>query len=101
MRHYLIDCLPGLGQRAVLSGQELAHLKVTRPIVGAQFILTDQQGRKATFSLVDLDAGSVRQETASIQIADDPDLHLILAVVKGPAMDLAIRMATELSLIHI
>jgi 16S rRNA (uracil1498-N3)-methyltransferase len=101
VRHYLIDCLPGLGQSAVLSKQELAHLTVTRPVVGEQFVLTDQQGAQATFSLVDLNAGSVRQETASVLAPHSPDLHLILAVVKGPAMDLAIRMATECGATHI
>jgi 16S rRNA (uracil1498-N3)-methyltransferase len=101
VRHYLIDCLPGLGQRAVLSEQELAHLHVTRPVVGEQFILTDQQGARATFSLVNLGDGSVRQETAAAQAPSELGLHLILAVVKGPAMDLAIRMATECGATHI
>ncbi len=98
MKRFLCPSLPQIDQTCWLSPDESRHLaRVLRLRVGTAIELFDGQGHRtdAIVEMVDGDRVSVRG-TGSIETSPPPvDVHVLLAVLRGPAMDLAVRMATE------
>ena len=104
MRNFRLPELPAVPGPVTLDADASHHLvRVLRARPGQQFLLLDDHGMqaKATFrsaeegvAVLDMD------EAPTPQPATDP-LHLIVAVVKGSAMDDALRMATEIGATHI
>ncbi len=97
MRRARVGALPGDGASCLLDDAVVHHLtRVLRLAPGAPVLLFDGQGGEADATL---DAGSpprsATQHGPARHAAPAPPVHLLLAVVKGPAMDLAVRMATE------
>lgn len=83
----------------------VAHhlLDVIRVRKGERIVVFDGHGKEATAILADVVDG------APVLIADGPivekapahELHLLLALAKGPSMDLAVRMAVEAGATHL
>ena len=105
MRRYPSDGpLPGPGQRVRL-GQSASHhlLVVCRHPRGGLLRLFDGSGEEVEAQLVDVEDGvAVVQGTGPRKVAPpSPALHLVLAVLKGPALEHALRMAVEVGVTEI
>ena len=84
---------------AVLVARESHHLiRVLRATVGTEVELLDGCGRSFTGRLVDADSKRARVAIESVvdQVKELPAVTLVQAVPKGKAMELILRMATEL-----
>ncbi|NCG08042.1 MAG: RsmE family RNA methyltransferase [Verrucomicrobia bacterium] len=84
---------------AVLDARESHHLvRVFRAPVGAEVELLDGQGRCYAARIVEADAKRARLAIESIKEhkRQRPEVTLVQAVPKGKAMDLILRMASEL-----
>lgn len=87
------------GERVVLTGTELRHLRVRRLRVGNQLILSDGQGTQRLGTLVAVDR---HRALVQLQAIEEPGrespLRLVLAqaALKADKMDLVIEKATEL-----
>ncbi len=104
MRNFRIPALPPTPGPVALDADGSHHLlRVLRAKPGQAFLLLDDLGMqaRATFR-------SVEDGIAILDLDESPTpqprmqpLHLIVAVVKGSAMDDALRMATEIGATHI
>ncbi|MCO4747438.1 MAG: RsmE family RNA methyltransferase, partial [Proteobacteria bacterium] len=103
MRRFQSGAIPESGD--VRLDEAMSHhlLRVTRIRVGEQVELFDGRGKVARATLLSDDQG-----VAVLSIDEPPRLaapahaaHLLIGIPKGPAMDLAIRMATEAGATHI
>lgn len=104
MRRFRVCPLPELGQQSILDGASSHHLlDVIRHARGAALLLWDGQGNQAEGVLADVrDGRAVVCVTGPMhQAAPVRAIHLILGLPKGPAADLAIRMAVEAGATHI
>jgi 16S rRNA (uracil1498-N3)-methyltransferase len=100
MRRARVDSLPGLGDQLDLPPSAAHHLlKVLRVQPGTMIELFDGDGLTAQAQL--LTEGRALLTTAPVLAPRPPELHLILGVLKGPAMDDAIRAATEAGMTHL
>jgi 16S rRNA (uracil1498-N3)-methyltransferase len=100
MRRAKVDTLPREGELLVLPTEVLHHLtRVLRLAPGTIVELFDGQGRCAEAEL--LDDSRVRVLTPSVLVAPHHELHLVIGVLKGPAMDLALRASTEVGMTHL
>jgi 16S rRNA (uracil1498-N3)-methyltransferase len=84
---------------AILEARESHHLvRVFRAKAGDQIELLDGLGARYLGSIEDANAKGVRISIAKkeIEAARQPQVTLVQAVPKGKAMDLILRMATEL-----
>lgn len=97
-RFYFAGLDQGPGE--ALLGVEASHhlLRVTGIGPGEALGLYDGEGRSAIGRLLAVEGGRARVRVEAL--ADDggggPARHLCLALLKGPAFDTALRMATEL-----
>jgi 16S rRNA (uracil1498-N3)-methyltransferase len=98
MRRFAVPGLAPVGATLALDGDAAHHLlTVIRLHRGERVMLFDGGGREAMAELTE-----VAGRTPILTVLEAPrdvrpafPLHLLLAVAKGPAMDDAIRMATE------
>lgn len=104
MRRLRLAPLPSPGDTALLDegpSHHLLHVLRARP--GLEVLVFDGQGAQARARLVDVHQGRARVELLSQPVLAAPAhaLHLLLGLLKGPAMDAAVRMATEAGATHI
>lgn len=73
-------------------------LRVLRLPRGTRVLAFDGAGEEVEAEIADISEGRATLRAAGPPRAQEPSapLHLVLALPKGPAMDLAVRMATEL-----
>lgn len=98
MRRLWVEALAAPGERVPLGPTSSHHaLRVLRLPRGAEVVVFDGTGRQARASLVDVTDGAALVEVIGPATTAAPahPLHLVLGLLKGPAMDLAVRMATE------
>jgi 16S rRNA (uracil1498-N3)-methyltransferase len=84
---------------ALTLGPDEAHylLRVLRLPMGATVCAFDGRGREVDAELVDGPTGPHLKPSGSVRDTPaPPPFHLFVALTKGPAMDLQVRMATEL-----
>lgn len=97
------DLAEGPGE--ALLGDEASHhlLRVTGIAPGESLGLYDGQGRSAVARLLAVEGGRARVfvEAVRVEGAGRAPRHLCLALLKGPAFDTALRMATELGVASI
>lgn len=92
------------GARVCLDPSASHHaLHVLRLTRGTEVLLFDGKGHQQRSRLADVEDG-----TAIVEVLDAParaapaaPLHVVLGLVKGPAMDLAVRVVTEAGATHI
>lgn len=98
MKHLLVPGLAAeIGDRVTLPPPVTHHLiNVVRARRGTKVVLTNGDGAlwDGTLEIV-VDGAAVVAVNAVRGVSEQPPLHLILGLPKGPAMDLAVRMATE------
>ena len=89
--------LPQLGQAITLTEHASHHLiHVCRLGAGDRVVLFDGLGRQCEAEiLVGSVPADVRGITDIVEVRASVSVHLILGLPKGPAADLAVRMATE------
>lgn len=89
----------GIGAEVLTLGPDEAHylLRVLRLPIGATVCAFDGRGSEVDATLVDSPQGPRLLPSGAVR-ATPPvaPLHLFVALTKGPAMDLQVRMATEL-----
>lgn len=95
MRRFRVDRIDPPGAWMAPSAEVAHHLHVLRIRPGERVILFDGAGQEAVAVL--LDASPPRLEVLEPIASRLPrwPVHLIIGLPKGPAMDLAVRMATE------
>ena len=104
VRRFRVASMPPTGQTLSLDGATAHHLAtVLRARPGERVVLFDGSGTQAVSELKALSDGSAVLEVVG---AHEPArqkeaLHLLLALTKGPAMDTAVRMATEAGVTHL
>ena len=103
MRRVHVTALARAGDRLVLSAQASHHLLVVcRHPRGQPLVVFDGDGLEADARLVDVQDGIATVRVGPHRAtATPPDLRLVIATPKGPAMDRALRMATEIGVTHI
>lgn len=98
MRRFRVGALPTAGGH-VSPEPEVAHhmLSVVRVARGERVELFDGTGRVAVAELVEVTGDTPVLRTVEDPRAARPDhpVHLLVGLPKGPAMDAAVRMATE------
>lgn len=98
MKRIHVECIGETGEELALSPEATHHLiHVMRFEVGRRVVLFDGGQRQAIAELSETDGDKARVRILSIETVPDHRIHttLILGLPKGPATDLAIRMATE------
>lgn len=97
MRRFRHQPLPLPEGGDLLDASSSHHLlRVLRAAPGTVVQVFDGSGREQEARLEAVEEDRARLVAASpVREVDAPDRHLILAVLKGPAMELAIRLATE------
>lgn len=103
-RRARVDALPAIGSPCPLSADASRHLiQVLRQRVGDAVELFDGAGltAPAVITVADKRAAVVEVTGPPVRRAPAHALHLGLAVLKGSAMDDALRMATEAGATHI
>ena len=98
MRRFPVEILPVADQATALSRRASHHLlHVLRLGTGARILLFDGRGMQVEAVVQDVteSLAVVRATSTPSRAAPTHALHLLLGQLKGPAMDLAIRMATE------
>jgi 16S rRNA (uracil1498-N3)-methyltransferase len=104
MRRFAVVKLPDKGELCALPSGSAHHVaNVLKLSVGTQVQLYDGRGIQAVAQIHSFDDDSV-----SALIIDDPvscrpdrEAHLLLALVKPKALDMALRMGTEVGLTHV
>jgi 16S rRNA (uracil1498-N3)-methyltransferase len=89
----------GIGAEALTLGPEEAHYltRVLRLPMGSTVCAFDGRGNEVEAVLVDRPTGPQLQPSGPVRDTPAPaPFHLFVALTKGPAMDLQVRMATEL-----
>ena len=98
LRRFRVPHIPGEGEQLQLDPQASHHLlNVLRVSRGSELRIFDGHGHHADAVLADVVA---KQALLVVNkhlrpLSPQPAVHLLLGMPKGPAMDLAIRMATE------
>jgi 16S rRNA (uracil1498-N3)-methyltransferase len=98
MKRFRLPTLPELGNQTALDANGSHHLlHVLRASRGDRVLVFDGTGLQAPAILVDITAGQAIVEVIDLPHSARPPhpLHLVLGLPKGPAMDRAVRMATE------
>lgn len=96
--------LPALGDAVSLDDETSAHvLRVMRMRPGDVLTLFDGVGFEvdATLEKGPKDVAVARVSGVMREVRAPHPVHLLLAVLKGPAMDDAVRMATEAGMTHL
>lgn len=104
MTRVRVPALVPQGQRLVLDREASKHLvQVLRLREGEALVVFDGLGSEADAALERADRGAAVVAVTSPPRERRPvhALHLLLGVPKGPAMDLAVRMATEAGMTHL
>lgn len=98
MRRFRAPVLPGPGLPVTLEEDSSHHLlRVTGVAPGEAVLLFDGAGQEAEAVLVGADAGRARlTQVGAARAVAVPEVHLLIGVSKHAAMDLLLRMATEL-----
>ncbi len=102
MRRFAVDLLGGPGDRLTVSADVAHHLvDVCRARPGQAIVVFDGAGHQATAVLRELGPPVVvEQQSAASRSAPDVPLWALVAVVKGNAMEHALRMGTEAGVTH-
>ena len=97
MRRFPVATLPAVGQSIDLDDTSAHHFRrVLRGRPGQHIELFDGDRGVATAEVVHMDDDRIEVRVLAVQVIDSSDdCILALAVLKGPAMDTAVRMATE------
>ena len=98
MRRFRVPSIPALGERQTLGSSGSHHLlNVIRHGRGQQLLIFDGAGMQALAELVDVQGDQAVIEVVGPSRSASPQfaVHLVIGLPKGPAMDLAVRMATE------
>jgi len=97
VRRFAHHPLPEVGSEVKLSQDAAHHYRdVLRGRVGEEVELFDGHGTSARALILAVTADAVHAQIQSrSQQATHPEWVIVLSVLKGPAMDTAIRMATE------
>lgn len=95
--------LPDVGGTVSVDAETSMHLlRVLRLRAGDGVVVFDGLGHEADAAVEVTEKVASLRLTSSHRIRRPPhDVHLLLAVLKGPAMDDAVRMATEAGLTHL
>lgn len=98
MRRFQVPYIPANNERLELDDQGSHHLlTVLRVSRGSEIRIFDGEGNHAVAELTDVISKRavllVKQQLQSLPTSSP--VHLLIGLPKGPAMDLAIRMATE------
>lgn len=104
MKRALVPALGLPGSRCRLDADTSKHLaQVMRLSVGDTVQLFDGQGLEARARIVSDDRRAVEVEVleAPVDVRLAWSVHLLIGIPKGPAMDLAVRGATEAGVTHI
>jgi 16S rRNA (uracil1498-N3)-methyltransferase len=104
VRRFQVTSLGAVGDALTLDEEARRHLvTVLRARAGEAVELFDGKGHAAIAEVVTADkrAAVVRQTTPPSRQCPDIEVHLGIATLKGPAMDLAVRMATEAGVTHL
>lgn len=97
MRRVHVQALPGPEAAVVLAPEEAGHLtRVLRLRAGDALLIFDGSGQQALAHLERrADRWWARQQCPAEALPPPMDITLLLALLKGPAMGRAVRMATE------
>jgi len=98
MRRFRVPAIPAPRTRQTLDEPSSHHLlHVLRGQPGQTILVFDGTGNQAPAVLVEvIDTLAVIEITGPVSLArPSHDLHLVIGLPKGPAMDRAVRMATE------
>ncbi len=104
MTRVLLPLLPGPGQVARLDDDAAHHLtRVLRLKVGAELVIADGHGLQTAARLARTgpEGTFVEQLAEAVRVRSPGPVHLLLGLLKGPAMDDAVRMATEAGMTHL
>jgi 16S rRNA (uracil1498-N3)-methyltransferase len=102
MRRFRVTDLAAVGARQALPEDAAHHLvRVLRQGAGARVHLFDGHGLAREAVVVEIGAEVIVEVTGVVATIRAPECHLVLAVLKGPAMSDAIRMATEAGMTHL
>lgn len=104
MRRACLPALPAPGSEVTLDDDTARHLaQVLRVAAGEPLALFDGRGMEAPGEVVRVDRRRVvvRATGPAVDRRPPAAVHLLLGVPKGPAMDLAVRMATEAGVTHL
>jgi len=100
MRRFPVDALPAaIGDQVVLGAEASHHLlRVCRHPRGSELVVFDGSGQQGRARLAEVTA----DDRAVIELVEAPshaaprrETWVVLAVLKGPAMERALRMGTE------
>jgi 16S rRNA (uracil1498-N3)-methyltransferase len=96
MRRFPCAILPAVGEVFTLPDEVLRHaVRVLRLERETPFRLFDGQGREVVVRRIDDTRAEVLESLTVDALPPRREVHLWLALLKGPAMDDALRMATE------
>lgn len=105
VRRFEVPALPSSpGDEILLDARASHHLLVVcRARRGGALVLFDGHGRQCTAELVSATQGRATvRATGAVELAKAQDeLHLVLGIPKGPALDRALRIAVELGVTHL
>ncbi|KAB2581835.1 16S rRNA (uracil(1498)-N(3))-methyltransferase, partial [Rhodococcus erythropolis] len=95
---FFLDPVPGVGEIAVLDGQEGRHAATVRRIgVGERLVLADGRGRVADAEVTSVGKDRLELLVSDVQVLEQPKplVTLIQALPKAERSELAVELATE------
>lgn len=104
MRRAHVEVLPREGEIVTLDAETSKHLvQVLRMAPGDGVVLFDGRGHEVDGEIVDdhKRRATVRAVGAARFVAPAHEVHLLVGIPKGQAMDLAVRQATEAGVTHV
>lgn len=102
MRRFPVPSVPDSGGQVCPDADTAHHLRdVVRLRRGEAARIYDDAGREADALVDSLDPLVMRVTSAPVIRQSRPALWLVIGTPKGPAMDLIVRMGTELGLTHL
>jgi 16S rRNA (uracil1498-N3)-methyltransferase len=101
MRRFLVEQLAPVGGLVTPGADVARHLAVIHIRRGERVILFDGGPLEAVATVVDPHPPLLQVDDVRPASRARADVHLLIGLPKGPAMDLAIRMATEAGVTHL
>lgn len=95
---FFLDPVPGVGEIAVLDGQEGRHAATVRRIgVGERLVLADGRGRVADAEVTSVGKDRLELLVSDFQVLEQPKplVTLVQALPKAERSELAVELATE------
>ena len=95
---FFLDPVPGVGEIAVLDGQEGRHAATVRRIgVGERLVLADGRGRVADAEVTSVGKDRLELLVSDVQVLEQPKplVTLVQALPKAERSELAVELATE------